>query len=255
MNRFFKLKGKKALMPFLMLGDPNFEDSLNLIQTAIEAGVDALELGIPFSDPLADGPIIQAASERALQNGMTFKRALELIARIRAQTEIPIAVLTYTNLIYRQGFENGLRDLHHAGVDALLLADLPIIEALKMQQDYVAHQMGQIFLIAQNTNLERAHKIHQGSTGFTYLVNAMGTTGLREGIPAQTLERLAILKQKSNAPIFVGFGIHQKAQVEELWNCGADGVIVGSRVIDLIAKAKNMKAAQEELTTYLKGLR
>lgn len=255
MNRFFKLKGKRALMPFLMLGDPNFEDSLALIQTAIAAGVDALELGIPFSDPLADGPIIQASSERALQNGMSFKRALELIAKVRALTDIPIAILTYTNLIYRQGFENGLRDLHKAGVDALLLADLPLLEALKMQEDYAAHQMGQVFLIAQNTNLERAKGIHQGSSGFTYLVNAMGTTGLREGIPSQTLERLAILKQNSDAPIFVGFGIHKKDQVEMLWDHGADGVIIGSRVIDLIAKAKDIATAKQELTGYLRGLR
>ncbi len=247
MNRFFTLKGQKVLMPFLMLGDPSFEDSLKIIQSAIDAGVKALELGIPFSDPLADGPIIQASAERALSAGMNFQRCLTLFAKIRRMTDIPIAILTYTNLLYHRGFDKGLKELHQAGVDALLLADLSLDEALKLKPSYEKNQMGQVFLIAQNTDLPRAKMIHAQSSGFTYLINSMGTTGMKAGTPQETLDRLSLLKQEGDAPIFVGFGIHQKKQAEILWNHGADGVIVGSQLIDMISR-------HEAIAPYLQGL-
>ncbi len=247
MNRFVNLKGKKALMPFLMLGDPDFTTSLRYIESAIDAGVSALELGIPFSDPLADGPIIQASSERALASGMNFDRCLELLKTIRSKTDIPIAILTYTNLLYHRGFERGLKELQQAGVDALLLADLPLDEAMKLKALYQQNNIGQIFLIAQNTDLQRAKMIHAQSSGFTYLINSMGTTGMREGIPPETIERLQILKNKGDSPIFVGFGIHKQNQVATLWNNGADGVIIGSKLIDMIANGKS-------INSYLQGL-
>ena len=248
MNRFFKLKGKRTLMPFLMLGDPDFNQSLVIIESALEAGVDALELGIPFSDPLADGPIIQASAERALAAGMQFERCLELLSIIRSKTNIPIAILTYTNLVFHRGFDHAFHDLHAAGVDALLLADLSFDESQKIKPLYEKNQLGQIFLIAQNTDLERAQMIHQHSTGFTYLINSMGTTGMREGIPPETLTRLDILKTTGEAPIFVGFGIHTADQVNTLWNNGADGVIIGSKLIYMLGRHQPIKP-------YLQGLK
>ncbi len=247
MNRFLNLKGRQALMPFLMLGDPNADASFAHIEAAIAGGADALELGIPFSDPVADGPIIQASAERALKAGMTFACCLTLIKKVRSITDLPIAILTYTNLIFHRGFENALQALHEAGVDALLLADLPFEEALILRPIYEATGVGQVFLIAQNTELARAKAIHAQSSGFTYLINAMGTTGLREGIPAETLTRLASLKEEGGAPIFVGFGIHKQDQVRTLWHNGADGVIIGSKLIDMLAKGEAIGPYLREL--------
>lgn len=251
MNRFIHLKGKKALMPFMMLGDPDLSTSLQLIEAVIETGVEALELGIPFSDPMADGKIIQAASYRALQGGMTFQKAIRAIQHIRTKTALPIAVLTYTNLIFHAGFAANLALLHAAGVDALLLADLPYEEAIAFAEIYRMQQMGQSLLVAQNSDLERSQRIHSQSTAFTYLVNAMGITGQRDEIPAATFERLAVLQEKGGVPIFVGFGIHTPAQAKILWDRGADGVIVGSKLIELIQGENSFEPAKLKLQAYL----
>ncbi len=256
MNRFARLKGARAIMPFLMLGDPDSETSFALIKTALDAGVEALELGIPFSDPIADGPIIQASAERALKAGMDFDRALDLIKRIRTMTDVPIAVLTYCNLLWQRGFPQALQALKQSGVDGLLLADLKFEDAQKWEADYRTAGIDPIFLIAPNTPLERAKTIHAASKGFTYLINAMGTTGLRQTNNAGTLTHLTALQSvPSEAPLVVGFGIHEKSQAEALWDQGADCVILGSKLVDLISKAPDSNTACMKLKQFLLALR
>ena len=255
MNRFAKLKKSRGVMPFLMLGDPDMERSFELVQAALDAGAEALELGIPFSDPVADGPIIQAAAERALKAGMTFDKALTLIARIRAVTEVPIAILTYCNLLWQRDFPQALKELGQSGVDGVLLADLKFEDALAFEADYVRAGVAPVFLIAPNTPLERAKKIHAASKCFTYLINAMGTTGLRKTNNQGTLSHISALQSvQSDAPLIVGFGIQERAQAEALWAEGADCVIMGSKLIDLVSKEPDSHAACEKLKAFMCGI-
>ena len=254
MNRFSSLKGRRALIPFFMLGDPNLEASFALIKVAIDAGADALELGIPFSDPLADGPIIQRAAERALQH-TKYKEVLQLLAKIRAYTDIPIGVLTYCNPLWHRGMAHAVAEISAAGVDAILIADLSWENAEEYKMIFAMHHLGQIFLLAPNTDAARANLIHQSSTGFTYVVNVMGTTGLREGVPPFTLARLKQLKSlAAEAPLVVGFGIQNAEQVRALWDAGADGVIIGSKFIQIIEKyLDEPMAAAVEIKALIKS--
>ena len=233
-NPFQVLKNSRGLIPFFVLGDPDFDSSFGVICAAIDAGADALELGLAFSDPIADGPIIQRASARALASNMTFARALELIAKIRAYSKIPMNLLTYANPLYRHGFAQAFKTLKAAGMDGILIADLAdqddsIAEAL------AAGDLKQSFLVAPNTKDVRALLLHQGSSAFTYLVNRLGTTGMSEGVPQLTLEHLQKLTAINlKTPIAVGFGIHTADQARTLFDAGADAIIVGSKLCQII---------------------
>ncbi len=198
MNIFEKLKNSRGFIPFFVLGDPTFEESLALIKIAIQAGADALELGLAFSDPIADGPIIQRASERALKH-MNFERALDLIKKIREYSPIPMNLLTYANPLYRQGYESAVKKLKAAGMDGILVADIPMEEVAELQDILIQQDLKQTFLIAPNTPLERASDIHQQSTAFSYIINRLGITGMSSGVPDGTLELLKYLKHNLSA--------------------------------------------------------
>lgn len=234
-NPFSRLKQSRGLIPFFVLGDPDFDSSFDIIKTAIDAGADALELGLAFSDPIADGPIIQAASARALAGGMDFQKALKLIAKIRAYSPIPMNLLTYANPLYRQGFAQAFAALKSAGMEGVLIADLALEEADRVEALLMQHGLLQSFLIAPNTQDARAVTLHQRATAFTYLVNRLGTTGMSEGVPAKTLEHLQKLTALQLAtPIAVGFGIHTPEQANTLFASGADAIIIGSKFCQLI---------------------
>jgi len=233
-NHFHTLKHRRALVPFLMLGDPSLEQSLTLIKSAIDAGADALELGLPFSSSLAESPVIQRSAERALKH-IKYRDALHLLQELRLYTDIPIGVLTYCNPLWHRGMAHALAELSAVGVDAVLIADLSFEAAKTFESVFAMHHVGQIFLIAPNTDPERAALIHQSSTGFSYIVDVMGTAGVREGVSEATLTRLQALKPlNAAAPLIVGSGIQEPKQVQALWDAGADGVIIGSRLIQCI---------------------
>lgn len=234
-QRLFADKKSKHLMPFFMLGDPNLDSSFTFIQAAIDAGAAALELGIPFSDPMADGPLLQRSAERALASGATFSACLALVAKIRDYTEIPITVMLYYNLLLRRGLDEAHRQCAAAGVDAVLVVDLPLEESSFHEQSLQQHNLGAIQFIAPNTSDERAATLLTHSTAFTYVLNDFGVTGIRSQIPMVTLARLPKLDElNSDKPLVVGFGVSSAEQVHALHQAGAKGVIIASVLTQMI---------------------
>ena len=238
-------------MPFFMLGDPDFENSFSCIKAAIDAGADALELGIPFSDPIADGPVIQAASDRALDNNMNIKRVLKLIEKIRIyHPNIPMGVLVYFNLIFKNGFDYIHNKLKQAGIDAVLAVDLPLEENAEHNKSLAKYNLGAIQLIAPNTPDDRAKLLLNQSTAFTYVVSHFGTTGVRKEIGQESIARVKHLASLSNdtKPLVVGFGISNAAQVKQYHDAGAHGAIIGSAIVKIIANnLSNIQQAEAEI--------
>lgn len=249
--------GECAFIAYIMAGDP--DPSLTpAIAKAIARYADIIELGIPFSDPIADGPTIQAAAERALGAGMRPQEIFETIAAIRKETEIPIVVMGYYNPILHFGVERFMKKLAEAGGDGIIIPDLPIEEADEVVQHAKENGIDPIFLIAPTTPEERIEKICAYSSGFVYLVSLLGVTGAREAISGvvKTLIR-SVVEIRSDIPPAVGFGISKPEHVREIIADGAKGVIVGSAIIDLIAKyqdeSERMIAALEEFCAELKA--
>lgn len=259
-NRFAKLFRRQdrtgAFIPFFMLGDPTPEKSVRLIRAAVAAGADALELGIPFSDPIADGPVIQASAIRAAKAGATVDRCLEMIAELRSATELPIGLLLYYNLVCRRGLDVFCRDSAAAGVDALLAADLPYDRGDRFSGAVADHGMGSVFLVSQNTPDDRARAILQRSTAYAYAVGIMGTTGARENIADTTRGFVKRLRRLGDEPFVVGFGVGHPAQAVEILNLGADGVIVGSALIDRVASGlDDFDRVVAEVATFVRSVR
>lgn len=235
--------GEGALIPFVTLGDPDFERSHRVIEALIRSGADMLELGIPFSDPIADGPTIQNANLRALQYGMSTNRAFELVGLARAShPDIPLGLLVYSNLVLAYGLEEFYRAARSTGVDSILVADLPLEESEHWL--WAAHQydIKQVFLVSLTTCAERMRRIIQSSSAFIYLVAALGVTGAREAFQKRLFEMIPLLRRQTSLPICTGFGISKPEQIQPILNLGADGVIVGSAIIQLIERHLNEEA-------------
>lgn len=228
-------RGEGALVPFVTLGDPSFEQSEKILEAVIGAGADMLEVGMPFSDPIADGPSIQVAGTRALEAGMTPPLAFELLRQVRkAHPHIPIGLLVYANLTLACGLEAFYRSAQEAGVDSVLVADLPVEEAgpwLAMAREY---GLEQVFLVALTTDAQRMQQIAACSSAYVYLVAVLGVTGARDELQQRTLDKLKALRAVTDKPICVGFGISQPRQMNALLAAGADGVVVGSALVDRI---------------------
>lgn len=240
-----KSKNEGAFIPFIVAGDPDFETSIEIIKTFIDNGADALEIGFPFSDPVADGPTVQLADVRALNSGMTTGKCFEFIKTVREYTNIPIGVLTYYNLIYKMGLDEFYKAAKYSGANAILAADLPPEEANNALQSAEKHRVQQIFMAAQTTSNERLQGIVKMCSGFLYVVAVMGITGTRNKLNKETVELIKRLKTQSEIPIAVGFGISKPEHVREIINEGADGAIVASAILDLITE--NLKDKEEML--------
>lgn len=226
----------KALIPFFVLGDPTPQISLELIKTAIDAGADILELGIPFSDPTADGPTIQKADIRALKQGINCKRAFEIIRQIKAYSDIPIGLLMYYNIICHYGRENFYRDAANAGVNSVLVADLCTDDAEEVTPLIQKNKLDSVYMVTPNTSVQWQNKITQLCTGFVYTVSVMGVTGARSKLSDAVVPLITSLKKQTDVPICVGFGVSGPEQARQLAKAGADGVIVGSAVVNIIEK-------------------
>ncbi|MGH1487018.1 MAG: tryptophan synthase subunit alpha [Cellvibrionaceae bacterium] len=242
MNRyqllFDRLKGERrgAFVPFVTLGDPTPEISFSIIKNLIDAGADCLELGFPYSDPIADGPVIQAASIRALEAGVTMDNCFALLARIREYYEdIPIGLLTYSNLILAKGINAFYEQAFTVGVDSVLIADVPTRESQLFYSAALQHNISHIFIVPPNITKDNLEYIARHSDGYTYLLSRAGVTGVetQAQMPAEQLvEKLAFYNA---APPLLGFGISEPQQVEDAINAGAIGVIVGSAVVKRVA--------------------
>jgi tryptophan synthase alpha chain len=237
MGQYQEVFGKlnrAALIPFFVLGDPDAQTSLAIIKSAIDAGADILELGIPFSDPVADGPTIQKADVRALQAGMTPRKALDLIAQVTAYKPLPIGLLVYYNLILQYGVEAFFRDFKKAGGTSVLVADLSIDDADEIAPAAQAAGLETVFMATPNCPDERLERVVSQTTGFVYTVSVLGTTGERQGVSELVKPLIKRLKHLTKTPICVGFGISSPDQARQIADAGADGVIIGSRIVKFI---------------------
>lgn len=241
-----KSKNEGAFIPFVVAGDPDFDTSLEIVKTFVENGADALEIGFAFSDPVADGPTVQEADLRALKACMTTKRGFEFIKKIREFTPIPIGLLVYYNLIYQMGLDEFYQAARENGVNAVLAADLPPEEA----HDAVAasHKYGiqQIFMAAQTTSNERLQKISKLCEGFLYVVAVMGVTGARGDLKLSTMDLIERVKEHTDLPLCVGFGISKPEHVQNVINTGADGAIVASAILNIIQENLQDKEIMKE---------
>jgi len=230
----FSRLNRAALIPFFVIGDPDFDTSLAVIKAAIDAGADILELGIPFSDPIADGPTIQKADIRARKAGMTVGKALELIRKVKSYRDIPIGLLMYYNLIYQYEAEEFFRDCHQAGVNSVLVADVSIDDADEIAEPARMAGLDTVFMVTPNTPEERMKLIASKTTGFIYAVSLLGVTGSRDRLSDMVEGLVDKLKKLTSVPVCVGFGISKPEHATAVATAGADGVIIGSKIVQLI---------------------
>ena len=224
-----------AFVPFVTLGDPNRELSIKIIDTLVKAGADALELGFPFSDPVADGVVIQKASTRALTAGETPDSCFEILAEIRKlHPTVPIGLLLYVNLVYRNGIENFYQRCAKAGVDSVLIADVPLEESAPYRAAAEKFGIQQIFIAPPNGDEETLQQVAEYGQGYTYLLSRAGVTGAdtKAGMPVENM--LETLNRYNAAPSLLGFGISKPGQVKEAIKSGAAGAISGSAVVKII---------------------
>ena len=223
-----------ALIPFFVIGDPDFDTSLEVVKSALDAGADILELGIAFSDPIADGPTIQSADIRAIKAGMTVKKALEFIGKVTEYKPVPVGLLMYYNLIYQYGAEEFCRDFKAAGGSSILVADLSIDDADEIAIPAKKAGLETVFMVTPNTTDERAKIITSKTNGFVYTVSTYGVTGARSTLADTVKPLVKRLKEMTDVPVCVGFGISSAEHAKEVAEAGADGVIIGSKIVSMI---------------------
>jgi tryptophan synthase alpha chain len=224
---------RAAFVAYLCAGDPDFDTSLAACRAVIDAGVDVLELGVPFSDPLADGLTNQLAAQRALESGITSERVLELVRQLRRESEVPIVFYTYYNLIFAKGIDAAIRSAREAGVDGILTLDLPPEEAGEVREIATRHGMKTVFIVAPTTPDARLPKIAAAATGFIYYVSREGVTGERSEIAGGIPEAVARIRRHTKLPVVVGFGISRREHVRAVAGV-ADGAVVGSALVNVI---------------------
>ena len=257
-QRFSQLQaeGRCALMPFLMAGDPDLERTRAALLALQAAGADLIELGIPYSDPLADGPVIQAAASRALASATTPGKVLEMLASLRGELTIPVILFTYSNPLLNRGMEAFCRAAAAAGAAGLVVPDLPLEEAEKLSAIAAAAGLDLVLLVAPTTPTDRMGRIAAASRGFTYLVSVTGVTGVRTSIETRVEGLVQQLKGMGPTPVAVGFGIAGPEQARQVRDWGADGAIVGSALVKVMAEActqqQDMAAAAGAFCTELR---
>ena len=251
-----RAEGRPALVPFFVVGDPDFDTSIAIVQTAIESGADILELGIPFSDPIADGPTIQKADIRAMTGGMNVRKALEFIRKVKDFKDIPIGLLMYYNLIYQYGTEKFCRDFHRAGVNSILVADLSIDDADEIAGPAISAGLDTVFMVTPNTSTDRMKRIADKTTGFIYTVSVLGVTGSREKISDVVEGLIGKLKELTSVPVCVGFGISTPEHAAAIAKAGADGVIIGSKIVELVEhNLGNREKMLADVSTFLREVK
>jgi tryptophan synthase alpha chain len=229
-------EGRTAFVAFLTAGDPSLERTVELAEPLDEAGVDVLELGVPFSDPLADGPVIQRASERALRRGTTLARVLDAVRGIRRKSELPLLLFTYLNPILQYGVDRLAGEARQAGLDGVLVTDLPPEEADGWLTAARKAELDTVFLAAPTSPDERLRRVAGASRGFVYAISRMGVTGERATLSDDARPLVARLKRHTNEPVAIGFGIATPEQVKAAGEV-ADGVVVGSALVRFLEES------------------
>lgn len=256
-NTFNRLKKKNetALIPYIMAGDPDLAVTKSLILDMDKAGCDIIELGAPFSDPLADGPTIQKAALRSLQNHTSIAHVLGLVSEVRKESKIPLILMTYYNLIFKYGEERFVNDAVAAGLDGVILPDLPPEEGGTLIPAAKKAGLDTIFLIAPTSTEDRIRLVSKVSQGFVYYVSLTGVTGARAGVHGSVRDSLARIKLVTDKPVAVGFGISTPDQAAQVANWGADGVIVGSALVKVIEENIGSPELISKATAFVKALK
>ncbi len=234
-QKFIELRkvNRKAFIPFITAGDPDLAVTEDLVLALEKAGADIVELGVPFSDPMADGPVIQAASYRSLQQGTNLKKILDLVRRIRCHSQVPIALMSYYNPVFRFGEKDFVSEAVAAGVDGVIIPDLPAEEAVDLRREASARGLATIFFMAPTTPAARMKAVAAAATGFIYYVSVAGVTGARQAVAREIAARVRAVRKVTDKPVCVGFGVSTPQQAGEVARA-ADGVIVGSALVQLI---------------------
>ena len=257
-RRFEELRqaGRKALIPYITAGDPHPDQTVPLLHTLVEAGADILELGVPFSDPMADGPVIQKACERALAQGMSLRQVLDLVRKFRqTDLETPLVLMGYLNPIESMGFEAFVAGARDAGVDGVLTVDLPAEEAPELANLLIAADIDPIFLLAPTSSSERIRRTAKLARGYLYYVSLKGVTGSATLNVAEVAEKLAVIRACADLPLGVGFGIKDPPTAAVIAQV-ADAVVIGSALVSRIAElAQNQQRMHAELAALVSSMR
>ncbi len=248
----FKDRKAPAFIGFTVAGDPDTVTCIRISRALIEAGTDILELGVPFSDPVADGPTIQKADERSLASGTTTDSVFSIVREIRKETEVPIVFLTYYNTVYRRGIDRFYHEAREAGVDGILVADMPVEESEEVTDVAEKYGIDPIFLITQTTSDERIKKIAGKAKGYLYLVAVLGVTGERDSVSDGAINLIRRVRKYTNLPLALGFGISTPDHARACAAGGADGIIVGSAIVNRVEKhLGDPDAMERELKSYV----
>lgn len=251
-------KGERALVCYVVAGDPDIDTTAKAVDALVAGGADIIELGIPFSDPIADGPTIQQAAHRALEGGVTPDKALALAKTIRKKhPDLPLLAMTYSNILVRAGVGGFMAKAKESGIDGFILPDLPVEEADGYLDSAKKHCLSTTFLASPNTSDERLEKIVASSTGFVYLVSVYGITGARRTFESYTADAIKKARHVAGGRVAVGvgFGISTPAHARFMLDSGADAIIVGSAIVDRIGKAKNQRAMLADLKSFAASLK
>lgn len=243
------MKDPKAFIPFAVLGYPDPDTSIEILRAMVEGGADMLELGFPFSDPIADGPILQAANTIAVERGINTDACFEIIQKTRQFTDLPIGLLLYYNLVFQYGIDRFCEKCAALKVNTILIADVSLEESGPLLEACQRHGLQTVFIVSELTDEKRLQDINACASGFLYVVSKIGVTGAKDKIPESTNQLLKRLKQSTSLPLFVGFGISNPGQVSQVCQAGADGAICGSAITRFI------KEHLENKELLLSGLR
>lgn len=251
-NTFDQLQknSQTAFMPFVVAGDPNFSTSLKILRL-LTRSADVLEIGFPYSDPLADGPTIQAADERALKSSMNTDKVFDLILAVRKSTSIPISVLVYANLVFRYGINRFYQRAKQVGIDGILIPDIPVEESAPYLKAAKKYGIDQIFLVTPTTSPHRLKKILAVAQGYVYLVSLLGVTGARTKLHPSTLRLIKKIKKQTQLPVAVGFGISTADHVKAVTKVGVNGYIIGSALINIIGKHGKNRSLFPAIKRYI----
>ena len=257
-DKFKELKSKneKALISYIMTGFPNENTTLSIVRGLVNGGTDIIELGFPFSDPIADGPTIQMASTESLNKGTKIDDFFSIVKKIRKEADIPLVLMTYTNILYNQTYQKFISRAKEAGIDGLILPDMAIEESKEYVKAAKRSGMDTIFLVSPNTQNDRLKKIIKATSGFLYMVAVFGTTGVQTKIHKYTIDALKNTKRsaKGEIPVGVGFGISTDKDVQKYVSSGADAVIVGSANIKIMENTPVNKI-ENKILTFTKKLK
>ncbi len=245
--------GRKAFIAYITAGDPTIESTINLVKELEANGVDIIELGVPFSDPVADGPVNQEAAQRALKNGVNLKMILDAVKTIRRESEIPIVFFSYINPIIAYGMERFVADAKKSGLSGALILDMPPEEAGKYKMLMEEKGLDTIFLVSPITPPDRIEHIVKHASGFVYYVSQMGVTGERTDISVTIPRMVRVIRRLTDVPVAVGFGISSPEQVRGIAE-HADGVIVGSSIVKRIGEKGNIPGFEKEIGAFVKTL-